>query len=111
MPAILAGFVVFVFVGGLVVMWLWNWLLPALFGWPALTVWQAIGLLALTRILFGGFGFHGRGRGRMRRHFTDRMADGFGDRWDRMTAEERARFRERIRQRCGFDPAPTESQI
>jgi hypothetical protein len=36
---------------GIAVMTLWNWLIPALFGGPVLRFWQAIGLLALTRIL------------------------------------------------------------
>src|ERR1700719_4684283 len=56
-------------VAGVVVMSLWNWLIPALFGGPVLRFWQAIGLLALTRILVGrvgrGFG-HWGWRGRMR---------------------------------------------
>ena len=52
----------FVALGGFLVQQLWNWLLPALFGWPVLTFWQALGLLALCRILFGGIGMRG-GRG------------------------------------------------
>jgi hypothetical protein len=46
-------------VGGFIVMQLWNWLLPAIFGWKAVTFWQALGLLALCRILFGGLGVGG----------------------------------------------------
>src|SRR5437588_12579624 len=55
-PLAILGILLFVFIGGKVVMLLWNWLLPALFGWHTITFWQAIGLLALCRILFGGFG-------------------------------------------------------
>jgi len=44
--------------GGEIVLHLWNWLLPSLFGWREITFWQAVGLLALCRILFGGFGWH-----------------------------------------------------
>ena len=36
--------------------WLWNWLLPDIFGLRQITFWQALGLLALCRILFGSFG-------------------------------------------------------
>jgi len=43
-----------------VVMHLWNWLLPALFGWRQVTFWQALGLVLLCRILFGGFAAIGR---------------------------------------------------
>lgn len=45
---------------GLFVMWLWNWLMPELFGFKALTYWQAWGLVVLAHILFkGGTGHEG----------------------------------------------------
>lgn len=37
-------------------MQLWNWLIPVLFSGPVLTYWQAVGLLVLAKIIFGGFG-------------------------------------------------------
>ena len=95
-PLAITALLVFIAVGGVIVRWLWNWLLPPLFGWHTIGFWQALGLLALCRILFGGFGVHGPGRGRRR------MME---DRWDRMSAEERERFREHIRERSGTDPA------
>ena len=70
---VVIGFIVFVFVGGVIVQALWNWLMPTIFGLPTLDFWQALGLLALTRILFGGFSMGGgkgggwRG-GKHRRH-------------------------------------------
>src|SRR5512140_1415543 len=85
-PAAIAGMLLFAFIGGEVVKLLWNWLLPPLFGWRELTFWQALGLLALCRILFGGFGM-GRG-GMYRSNFRRRMAE----RWDGMTPEEREKF-------------------
>jgi hypothetical protein len=45
-----------VFLFGLVVMLLWNWLMPDIFGLKRLDYWQAWGLLALCTILFKGFG-------------------------------------------------------
>jgi hypothetical protein len=97
-PAAIAGVLVFAALGGAVVRELWNWLLPSLFGWPVLTFWQALGLLALCRILFGRMG--GRGFGPppfARRHMAAR--------WERMTPEERERFRSGMFGRCG--PAPS----
>ncbi|MHC4591684.1 MAG: hypothetical protein ACYS8L_03195 [Planctomycetota bacterium] len=41
------------FVLGLVVMALWNWIMPEVFGLPRITYWQAWGLLLLGHILFG----------------------------------------------------------
>jgi len=38
---------------GLPLMLLWNWLMPMIFGLPALTFWQAVGINFLASILFG----------------------------------------------------------
>ena len=96
-PLAILGMLLFVTIGGEVVRLLWNWLLPSLFGWPQITFWQALGLLALCRILFGGFGMHGSGRHRFRRRMEERCA--------RMSPEERERFRERMRARWGLGPS------
>ena len=60
-PLAILGMLLFIAIGGELVLQLWNWLLPPLFGWRQITFWQALGLLALCRILFGGFGGHGSG--------------------------------------------------
>src|SRR5689334_21943308 len=83
-PLIVAGFALFVFIGGEVVMRLWNWLLPSIVGVREIGFWEALGLLALCRILFGGSGFRGHARAR---------------RCDRMSHEERERFRDEMRER------------
>ncbi len=97
-PAAILGIAVFIAIGGLVVQLLWNWLLPPIFGWREVTFWQALGLLALCRILFGGLGRHGSHGPRIRRRIAER--------WEHMTPEERERFREGMRRHCGFG-APT----
>ena len=43
----------FGFIFGIVVMWLWNALLPQLFGLKTITYWQGVGLVILARLLFG----------------------------------------------------------
>ena len=50
------------FLFGCVVMLLWNWLIPEIFGLKTLTYWQAWGLLALSCILFGRIGGAGSKR-------------------------------------------------
>lgn len=45
-----------------IVMSLWNWLMPMIFGISLINFWQAAGLLLLSRILFGGFPQGGKGR-------------------------------------------------
>lgn len=97
-PAGIVGLTLFIFVGGEIVMHLWNWNLPPLFGWREITFWQALSLFALCRILFGGSGPIGRGGSNMRRRMRERM----GERWEHMTPEERERFRQGMRGRCGM---------
>ena len=99
-PLLLAGFLGFIAFGGFLVQQLWNWLLPALFGWPALTFWQALGLLALCRILFGGISMRG-GRGSRGPRFGRR-------RWHGISPEERDRLRQTIRRRFGDAEPPAE---
>jgi hypothetical protein len=97
-PLAILGMTLFAFIGGELVKELWNWLTPPLFGWHSITFWQAIGLLALSRILFGGLGWRGSGRSHIRRRIAER--------WQHMTPEERERLRQGMRGRCGFGPPP-----
>jgi len=81
---------------GWVVMSLWNWLMPALFGLPAIGYWQAWGILILSKILFGAF--HGGHGGNWRHRMMER--------WDRMTPEEREKFRQALDSRLCPVPPP-----
>ncbi len=49
----------FIGLSGFVVMHLWNWLMPVIFGLTTITFWQAVGLFILSKILLSGF--HGKG--------------------------------------------------
>ena len=104
-PLAILGGLLFIAIGGALVQLLWNWLLPPLFGFPTISFWQALGLLALCRILFGGLRSGGSSRSHMRGGIGDRLADRVAARWERMTPDERERFRHRIRERCRFDPS------
>jgi len=99
-PLAILGILLFIAAGGEVVLTLWNWLLPPLFGLRQITFWQALGILALCRILFGGFGWHGSGRSNIRRRMKERC--------EHMTPEERERFRQGMRARWGFGPSTGE---
>jgi hypothetical protein len=73
------------FVGmGFLIMLLWNWLVPAVFGGHTINFWQAWGIFFLSKLLFGGFD-GGPGRRKKAR---------LQDRWEHMTPEERERFRQ-----------------
>lgn len=79
----------------LVVMALWNNILPAVLGVKAITFIQALGILVLSKILFGGFrgGWH-RGRGQ---EWRQKMKD----KWETMTPEQRDGFKAEWKNRCG----------
>jgi hypothetical protein len=85
---------------GMITMQLWNWLVPEIFNGPAITFWQAVGLLVLSKILFSGFGGK-RGHGA---HWKHR----YYEKWSTMTPEERIRFKEKMKDKwCRKSPAET----
>jgi len=78
-PMMIIGFLLFT----VAVMLLWNWLMPVLFGIHAITFWQALGLLVLSRLLFGW--------GRMPTRYPHEVRS----KWETMTPEERKTFFQR----------------
>jgi hypothetical protein len=102
-PLAILAMLLFIFIGGEIVLHLWNWLLPPLFGFRQINFWQALGLLLLCRILFGGLGRHSYyGRSRFRRRMEEHRGH--------TTPEERERFRQRMRERFGCGPATAENK-
>jgi hypothetical protein len=86
--AIVAG----VFIFGSAIMLLWNCILPAVLGLKTITFWQALGILVLSKILFGGFGCR---HGHHRCHCQD---------WNKdctcISPEEREKMKAEWRERC-----------
>ncbi len=99
-PAILCIAAIAVLAVGFIVMLLWNELIPVLFNGPVLTYWQAVGILILSKILFHGFG--GRHHGHHRHDKKEEMKRRFMQRMDRMTPEQREKFRNRWESKFGF---------
>jgi hypothetical protein len=80
----------FVALLGWITMQLWNWLVPDLFTGPAISFWQALGLLVLSKILFWGFGGkrHGHAGGYWKHRYTEKLST--------LSPEERAVFKEKM---------------
>jgi hypothetical protein len=74
------------------VMALWNVLMPGIFAVRAITFWQALGLLVLSKLLFGGFRPYPGSSPRWRRRMMER--------WEQMTPEEREKFKHGMRHGC-----------
>jgi hypothetical protein len=83
---------------GVVTMSLWNWLVPVLFSGPVITFWQALGLLALSKILFWTFGgkSHSQHRGSWKYYWKSK--------WDNMTPGDRERLKQKMKEKwCRWD--------
>lgn len=91
---------------GFIVMTLWNGLVPDVFAGPEITFWQAVGLLVLSHILLRGWGrwryANGWHRERSRKRFEEKLAA--------MTPEEREKFKEEWKRRCGWYPGESEEK-
>lgn len=87
-----------------VIMLLWNLLIPEIFGLATINFWQALGLFALARILFGGFGGFGNfggARMMMAHHMFDGRNNPLHKKWMTMTPEQRQEFINK-RRKFGF---------
>ncbi len=90
-------FIAAVLLFGAIVMLLWNNILPAVIGVKSITFLQALGILVLSKILFGGFGRKGgwhRGR-------HEQWRNKWQEKWAGMTPEEREKFKAEWKNRCG----------
>jgi len=80
---------------GFIVMGLWNAVLVKVLSVKLISFWQALGILLLSKILFGGFGGGRRWRG------SHAWKEKMKQRWDKMTPEEREKFKAEWKNRCG----------
>ena len=113
-------FIIAIFILGLVVMLLWNALIPVLFHGPVLDYWQAVGLLVLTRVLVGirgrrgfmhgiwhwkkwgapwrwrkrGWNFHEAAMGPEGQNVCGPWGSEWWQKWQTMTPEERQQAKE-----------------
>ena len=94
-PVIIMFALVGVFAFSLVVMLLWNNILPVVLHVGAITFWQAMGILVLSKILFSGL----RGRRGMAHRKWKKQT--FGQ-WQEMTEEEKQMFAARSGCRSRF---------
>lgn len=97
----------FIFMGAAItaaVMLLWNWLMPAIFGLGEISFWQALGVLVLSKILFGGhWGKRGCGHrcGGYSSHRHYGWKDKFKSKWANMSEEDRKKWEEKCGSKWG----------
>jgi hypothetical protein len=76
--------VAIIFLFSWAVMLLWNGILPTIVGVKAISFWQSMGILALSKILFSGFNLGHKHR---------------FNRWENINHEEREKMREEWKKR------------
>ncbi|MBN2078617.1 MAG: hypothetical protein JW838_06600 [Spirochaetes bacterium] len=96
--------VLFAFLFGLLVQYLWNWLMPGLFGLGTITYWQAVAMVILAKLLFGSLGghrHHDRPRGMSDRRIRvpseiRKNGRSFSDFWEEEGREAFEKFMDRV---------------
>lgn len=81
---------------GFLVMKLWNWLMPEIFGLPLISFTQALGVLLLSKILFSGFKPGGPGHSAKERWKNNF----FKKRWEKKLANLSPEEREKLKNDC-----------
>lgn len=89
---IFALFVIGFFVFGFVTMYLWNWLMPYLFHLPVIDFKMAMGLVILSKILFGGMHVRPEGGWGQKKYWRAK--------WQSMSPDERDKFKAEFAMRC-----------
>jgi len=97
----IAMFLAMIAVFSVAAMFLWNVLMPEIFGLPVLNYWQTAGLVVLARILFGGLGPGHFGALGVRGGFH--QGNPFREKWLNMSEDERVEF---VRNHRGFRNHP-----
>ncbi len=77
-----------------IVMLLWNWLMPEIFNLTTITIFQASGLLILSKIIFG-FGHWGKQNHNKGGHWRHKMKD----KWQGMNEEEKLVFKNKMKEK------------
>jgi hypothetical protein len=107
---------VIAFIFGYIVMHLWNWIMPDLFGLKTIGFWKAFGIVLLGKLVFGSFGHHphhgdhgdlcGRGKFRKMKHLRrfhhdhPEIAENYEEYtefWEKKGSEEFAEYLEKKR--------------
>ncbi len=103
---ILAGLIfaiVFAFLFGIFMMLLWNWLMPTIFSLPELSYFEAVGVIVLSRLIFGSFGPHSHNEHSPRKSMNRQRDERWTDRWkyyhDFWNSEGEKSFNEYVQKR------------
>jgi len=81
-----------IFVMGFVIQYLWNALLPEIIGVGTVTYWQAMGILLLSKILFGGFS-GGKDKKSKKRNCKKSKISDLKEKWNQLDDEQKEKIK------------------
>jgi hypothetical protein len=104
----IAGFGLFIWL----FQYLWNWLVPGIIGWRAISYWEAFGLFILSKMLFKGITWNSNRGSHWNRHWKAKWNEKWNakwrEKWDTMSPEDRDRFKQKMKEKCGWMSPPNE---
>ena len=101
----IAKFVVFgilmVVLLGLVTQFLWNFIMPDIFGLPMINFWQGLAMFALAKLIFG---FGGGGRGKWSGYRNHQWKKDWATKYSKLSPEERERYKQKFKDKwCSWE--------
>ena len=84
--------IILIFGLGFVVQYLWNALLPEIIGVGTVTYWQAMGILVLSKILFGGFN-GGKDKKSKRKNCKKGKISDLKEKWEQLDHEQKEKIK------------------
>ena len=90
---------------GVVTQFLWNFVMPDIFGLPVINFWQGLALFILAKLIFGFGGGGGKKWGGYRNHQMRRQ---WVERYSKLSPEERDKFKEKFKEKwCSWETNTT----
>lgn len=87
-----------------VVMVLWNWLIPDIFGFQTITIWQSLGLIVLFKLLFHKFHWKKNGGCKGSNCCSSSVKEGmkakFKDKFEGFSENEKMLIMEKFKSKC-----------
>lgn len=104
----IAKFVVFgvlmVVLLGSVTQFLWNFIMPDIFGLPVINFWQGLAMFTLAKLIFG---FGGGGGNKWGRYRGQQWRAHWAEKYSKLSPEERERFKQKFKEKwCAWEENP-----
>lgn len=95
---------------GVVTQFLWNFVMPDIFGLPVINFWQGLALFLLAKLIFGFGGGGGKKWGGNGSHQWKRQ---WAEKYSKLSPEDREKFKEKFKEKwCSWEGSSVkETQI